>query len=115
LAHAESQFSCETPFGFTDKPFKLVHLKYQYATVRLFGQNISRMVCCNESRTYMAVFEAAATGFHGLIETVLKELGYVGRMMLETIQRLRESQPGRYVITTPWRRRLVLATFLIRA
>jgi hypothetical protein len=55
----------------------------------------------------MAVFEAAATGFHGLIETVLKELGYVGRMMLETIQRLKESQPGRYVITTPWLRRLL--------
>jgi len=69
----------------------------------------------DEPRNYMAVLEAIGAGFHRLTEiatmsginrsnitkylAVLRELGYVERLVPATVRRPERSRQGRYVIT----------------
>jgi len=74
----------------------------------------------DEPRNYVAVLEAIAAGFHRLTEiatmagidrsnitkylAVLRELGYVERLVPATERRPEKSRQGRYVITDPYLR-----------
>jgi uncharacterized protein len=74
----------------------------------------------DEPRNYVAVLEAIAAGFHRLTEiatmagidrsnitkylAVLRELGYVKRLVPATVRRPEASRHGRYVITDPYLR-----------
>lgn len=74
----------------------------------------------DEPRNYIAVLEAIAAGFHRLTEiatmsgidrsnitkylAVLRELGYVARLVPATVRRPDKSRQGRYVITDPYLR-----------
>lgn len=74
----------------------------------------------DEPRNYVAVLEAIAAGFHQLTEiatmsgidrsnitkylAVLRELGYVERLVPATERRPEKSRHGRYVITDPYLR-----------
>jgi len=74
----------------------------------------------DEPRNYVAVLEAIAAGFHRLTEiatmsgidrsnitkylAVLRELGYVARLVPATVRRPEKSRQGRYVITDPYLR-----------
>ncbi len=73
-----------------------------------------------DPRNYIAVLEAIAAGFHRLTEiatmagidrsnitkylAVLRELGYVERLVPATVRRPEKSRQGRYVITDPYLR-----------
>ncbi|MCB8943990.1 MAG: ATP-binding protein [Ardenticatenaceae bacterium] len=74
----------------------------------------------DDPRNYIAVLEAIAAGFHRLTEiatmsgidrsniskylAVLRELGYVERLVSATVRRPEKSRQGRYVITDPYLR-----------
>lgn len=74
----------------------------------------------DEPRNYIAVLEAIAAGYHRLTEiaamaginrsniskylAVLRELGYVERVVPATLRRPEKSRKGRYVITDPYLR-----------
>ncbi len=74
----------------------------------------------DEPRNYVAVLEAIAAGYHRLTEiaamsginrsniskylAVLRELGYVKRLVPATIRRPDRSRQGRYVVTDPYLR-----------
>lgn len=74
----------------------------------------------DDPRNYIAVLEAIAAGFHRLTEiatmsgidrsnitkylAVLRELGYVERLVPATVRRPDKSRQGRYVITDPYLR-----------
>lgn len=74
----------------------------------------------DDPRNYVAVLEAIAAGFHRLTEianmagidrsnitkylAVLRELGYVERLVPATVRRPEKSRKGRYVITDPYLR-----------
>lgn len=74
----------------------------------------------DDPRNYIAVLEAIAAGFHRLTEiatmsgidrsnitkylAVLRELGYVERLVPTTVRRPEKSRQGRYVITDPYLR-----------
>ena len=74
----------------------------------------------DDPRNYIAVLEAIAAGFHRLTEiarmsgidrsnitkylAVLRELGYVERLVPATVRRPEKSRQGRYVITDPYLR-----------
>lgn len=74
----------------------------------------------DDPRNYIAVLEAIAAGFHRLTEiatmagidrsnitkylAVLRELGYVERIVPATLRRPEKSRQGRYVITDPYLR-----------
>ena len=74
----------------------------------------------DDPRNYVAVLEAIAAGFHRLTEIatmsgidrsnitkylgVLRELGYVERLIPATVRRPEKSRKGRYVITDPYLR-----------
>ena len=74
----------------------------------------------DDPRNYVAVLEAIAAGFHRLTEiakmsgidrsnitkylAILRELGYVERLVPATVRRPEKSRKGRYVITDPYLR-----------
>lgn len=74
----------------------------------------------DEPRNYIAVLESLAAGFHQLTDiatmsgidrsnitkylAVLRELGYVERLVPATVRRPEQSRQGRYVITDPYLR-----------
>ncbi|MCB0032318.1 MAG: ATP-binding protein [Anaerolineales bacterium] len=74
----------------------------------------------DDPRNYIAVLEAIAAGYHRLTEiatmaglersniskylTVLRELGYVERLVPATVRRPEKSRQGRYVIVDPYLR-----------
>lgn len=74
----------------------------------------------DDPRNYVAVLEAIAAGFHQLTDiatmsgidrsnitkylAVLRELGYVERLVSATVRRPEKSRKGRYVITDPYLR-----------
>ena len=74
----------------------------------------------DEPRNYMAIIEAIAAGYHtlsdiakmaGIVRSnivkylgVLRELGYVGRIVPVTVRRPEQSRQGRYVIVDPYLR-----------
>ncbi|MCP5100328.1 MAG: ATP-binding protein [Chloroflexi bacterium] len=74
----------------------------------------------NEPRNYMAIIETIAAGFHRLTNiakmagmatnhvtkylAILRELGYVQRIVPATIRRPEQSKQGRYVLSDPYLR-----------